>query len=246
MNQPNELLEPLNLQKGEGPKISIIVPVKNEESVIVRCLSHVRETALRYATEIIVVDGGSTDNTVLLARNLADQVLLAPKPGRSAQMHWGAKKATGDLFLFLHADTLLPRNWQAVLEKCFFGSKIHLAGGAFHLGFDRTDFPYDVIAGLANFRTHITGVPQGDQTLFVRKEAYALSGGYPDVELMEEYVFVPRLRKVGEFRVFSAEVTTSSRRFAERGPIRNALRNSFIVLLHYLGASPQTLARYYR
>ncbi len=248
MNQANELLAALGTKKKHLPKISVIVVVRNEEDTIGRCLVHIRETALSYPTEIIVVDGGSTDKSILLAKSLADRVMESPMGSRSFQMDWGAKQATGDLLLFIRANTLLPRNWQSVLERCFFDSKVPLAAGSFHLGFERIDFPFDVIAGLANFRTHVTGIPQVNQSLFIRKEVYARSGGFPDVEAMEEYVFVPRLRQLGlgEVRVFSEKVTTLKRRHPEGGPIRVALKNSMIVLMHYLGIPPHKLARYHR
>lgn len=227
-----------------SPSISVILPVWNEAENLPSAIEYIRKTSFTFPTEIIVVDGGSSDRTQELARRVADCVIVSTKKGRAVQMHLGAKCASGDLFLFLHADSRLPENWQELIHKTFFLENPPVAA-SFSLAFDSDKIFYQFLAFLANFRTKLTGIPQGDQALVVSRETYFFAGGFPDVPLMEEYLFVPRLKHLGEVRVLREKVKTSCRKYELKGPFRNSLKNSFLILLFYLGVSPKRLATWY-
>jgi rSAM/selenodomain-associated transferase 2 len=218
--------------------------VRNERARIAGTLKNLRSAAGDEA-ELIVVDGGSSDGTAEAARGLADQVLLPPVRGRGAQMHAGAQAARGAVFLFLHADTELPADWPSLLKKAFLQESAPPAATAFRLSFDSNGFFYRVCAFLANQRAKLTGVPHGDQAIAASRDAYFAAGGFPPEPLMEEYLLIPRLREIGEVRIFRERVVTSARRYRARGPLRNALRNQTLITLFYLGVSPRTLARWY-
>jgi rSAM/selenodomain-associated transferase 2 len=218
--------------------------VRNERARIAETLEKIR-SATGSEAEILVVDGGSSDGTAEAARGLADRILASPVPGRGAQMHAGAQAASGAVLLFLHADTELPAGWPSLLKKAFLQENEPPAATAFRLSFDSNGFFYRVCAFLANQRAKLTGVPHGDQAIAVSRDAYFAAGGFPSEPLMEEYLLIPRLREIGEVRIFRECIVTSARRYRARGPLRNALRNQTLITLFYLGVSPRTLARWY-
>ena len=226
--------------------ISVVIPVHNEESRIDNAIKFLRETSPLYPTEIVVVDGGSADRTREIASGLADKVLSSSKVSRGLQMRLGAQKSGGDPIVFLHADTQLPSNWQEIVRKAFIENPNPPVAAAFSLDFDSDGFPYKWITGLSKLRTKFTGIPQGDQGLIVRRDAYFSSGGFDDVPLMEEYLFIPKLKRLGEVRIFRERIVTSVRKYEKKGPLRNSLANSFFILLFYLGVSPKKLAEWYR
>lgn len=227
-------------------KISVIIPALNEAALIGRRLKGLRESEGAASVELIVVDGGSLDETVPEAEKLADRVILSPVPGRGAQMHRGAQAASGEILLFVHADTELPRGWNDRLREAFLNESPAPVAAAFGLSFDSDRFPYKIIEKAARVRNRITGVPQGDQGLAVRKEAYFRCGGFPDVPLMEEYFFLPRLKRLGKIKMLSGSVKTSARKYEKVGPFRNALLNLMTVFLFYAGVPPRTLDKLYR
>jgi rSAM/selenodomain-associated transferase 2 len=223
--------------------ISVIVPVLNEESALRPTLRRLRESGER-PFEIVVVDGGSRDGTVREATGLADRVLQLPRAGRAYQMHQGALASSGELLVFLHADTLLPVGWQRALETAW-NRKNPPAVAAFRLAFDRSGGFYWFLEYLAALRTRVTGVPLGDQGLVVRRDLYLAIGGYPDVPLMEEYRLVSRLRRKGRVELLPLTAVTSARRYEKKGRVVNALRNALITALYGLGAPEKFLARLY-
>lgn len=226
-------------------KISVIVPVRNEEALIAESLEQLKKSDSRFPIEIIVVDGQSVDRTKRIASRLADHVIDA-EAGRARQMHQGALQASGEIFVFLHADTQLPENWQEPIAKYFAPENQNgTVAAAFKLGFDSEKLFYKGLAALANFRTRLTGIPYGDQALIVPRKIYFEAGGFPDVPLMEEYLMIPRLRRIGKLKILDEKVRTSSRKYERRGPLRNALKNFCFALLFQLGVSPQKLAEWY-
>ena len=221
-------------------KFSVIIPVLNEEAALKR-LSSPRGADV----ELIIVDGGSRDGSLTLARKLADIALRAPKAGRAAQMHQGALAASGEILLFLHADTALPRGWKQTLEREW-RAPSRPAATAFRLAFDAAGFRYRAIEALANFRNRLTRVPHGDQAISVEARRYRDVGGFPDVPLMEEYFLLRKLKAHGIVRILPDAVKTSARRYEANGALRNAARNAFLLGLFYLGVPPRALARLYK
>lgn len=160
-------------------------------------------------------------------------------------MHWGAQHATGDILVFLHADTVLPPNWVTLVERTFLHSPAPPAAAAFSLAFDSSRPLYRTLSALANLRSRMTRLPHGDQVLIVSRRVYEFAGGFPDVPLMEEYLFIPRLRRFGPIEQFPERVVTSSRRYTRGGAIRTVLKKTALIALFYAGVPPKRLARWY-
>ncbi|HEY9035341.1 MAG TPA: TIGR04283 family arsenosugar biosynthesis glycosyltransferase [Pseudomonadales bacterium] len=223
------------------PLFSIVMPVLNEDERIHAAL--MRLQALRDAgVEVIVVDGGSHDETVALATPLADQVITA-MPGRGAQMNAGAAQAQGRFLLFLHADTELPANiaqWLGLLtdkDPAWGYCTVRLSGNA---------KPLRVVEWCMNARSRITRMPTGDQMQFVRADVFRFIGGFADIPLMEDIHLAKRLRwKHPPFRIESP-VVTSSRRWEQHGMVRTVLLMWWLRLQYAFGVSPYKLARQYR
>lgn len=226
-------------------KISVIIPVYNEEAAIAGAITHLRLTSPTEHAEIIVADGGSTDKTVKVAGQMVDTIIKLSKACRAYQMHQASLAASGNIFLFLHADTKLPDNWFNVLQD-FWSRKPQPIATAFKLGFDSDKFCYKLLAALANRRTSWTNVPHGDQAIAVSRDYYLKAGGFPPVPIMEEYCFISKLHKFGRIHILKDSVTTSVRRYENNGWFLNSLRNNLIIFLFYLGVSPQRLAWLYR
>jgi rSAM/selenodomain-associated transferase 2 len=223
-------------------RLSIVVPALDEAEQIVATLAPLQR--LRTAGhEVIVVDGGSTDGTPALAAPLADRVLRAER-GRARQMNAGARAAGGDVLLFLHADTRLPDGADRLIIE-------GLARGG--RGWGRFDVrlsgrhPLLVITGpLFSLRSRITGVATGDQAIFARRDWFEQAGGFPDIPLMEDLALSRTLKRRGRPLCFWRRVTTSSRRWEQKGIVRTILLMWRLRLAYYLGADPAELARRYR
>lgn len=226
-------------------KISVIIPTRNEEANIASALSRLRRTSDRARTEIIVADGHSRDRTAAMARATADKVIELAEPGRAAQMQAGALAASGDILLFLHADTRLPGDWQEQLAEVW-SSRDGPVATAFKLGFDSREPFYRRLAWAANLRTALTGVPHGDQAIALRREVFLRVGGFPPAPLMEEYLLFKKLKALGPALILPGSVATSARRYEKNGRLFNALRNAALIALFYLGVPPRRLARLYR
>ena len=226
-------------------KITIIVPALDEGKRLEERLRDLRASAPARDVEIIVADGGSQDGTLAAAQSWADQTLALKRAGRAYQMHQGALSASGEILLFLHADTRLPEGWLEMLRNAW-GSRPMPGATAFQLGFDHPAPFYRFIERTAAWRNRMTGVPLGDQGIAVSREAYFASGGFPDVPLMEEYCLLRKLRRAGPIRILPGRVRTSVRRYERNGRISHNLRNVLITALFHLGVQPATLARMYR
>lgn len=224
-----------------APRLSIVMPVLDEvggiEAVLVPLQSW-RGTG----AELIVVDGGSIDDTRARAEPLADRVLVAPR-GRATQMNVGANASRGELLLFLHADTRLPQNAQGLLETLAAEGPLW---GRFDVRFDHDSALLGLVATLMNWRSRMTGVATGDQAMFVSRALFARVGGFPQIELMEDVALSKRLRRELPPRCLRARVTTSARRWLEAGPFRTIVLMWTLRLAYVLGVAPATLARWYR
>lgn len=221
-------------------KVSVIVPTLNEEGFIEFALARVGP--LSSEVEVIVADGGSKDNTVAIARGLGARVITTA-PGRGAQMDRGAELATGQVLLFLHADTELPNGWREAIEKTLEDREV--VAGAFRLSFGSTGLWFRVVEFAARRRARYLGLIFGDQAIFVRREVFNDIGGFRGLPLMEDVDCVKRLRRVGKVALLEKSVITSPRRWTTGGPIKNTLKNWFFLLLYKAGFSPARLYDWY-
>ncbi|MYA67698.1 MAG: DUF2064 domain-containing protein [Gammaproteobacteria bacterium] len=223
-------------------RISIVIPVLNEESQIVSCLERLQP--MRFlGHEVIVVDGGSTDATRALAAPLCDR-LLRSRPGRAAQMNLGARFAGSDVVLFLHADSQLPEDAEQAIAEALADRKP--GWGWFDVRLSGRAPVYRLIAAFMNLRARLTAVCTGDQALFVSAELFHLAGGFPGIPLMEDIAISKKLRQLARPRPLAQKVSSSSRRWERDGVARTILQMWRLRLLYFFGAMPEKLAaRYY-
>jgi rSAM/selenodomain-associated transferase 2 len=225
-----------------GPTgLSIIVPALDEAGGIVAALSALRPLRER-GVELIVVDGGSRDGTAALAVGHADVVLVSP-PGRARQMNAGAAAARGDILLFLHADTRLPEQADALVTRALSGGT---AWGRFDVIIDGRPRMLKVVAWMMNQRSRRTGIATGDQAIFVRRGVFETLGGFPDQPLMEDIELSRRLGRIGRPACLRERVTTSGRRWETRGVWRTILLMWRLRWRYWRGESPAALAKAYR
>ena len=223
--------------------ISVIIPTLNEERVLGPTLAALQMGSSAGRCELIVVDGGSSDSTVSLARAAGARVIESPR-GRGRQMNAGAAAASGGILLFLHADTLLPAGFSQLIEEAL--AKPGVAAGAFSLAIDSRTKGLAAIAFLANLRSRFLHLPYGDQALFTTKNIFVAVGGFPEIAIMEDYVFVRQLHKLGRIVILPAKATTSARRWQNMGILRTTVINQFIVGGYAIGVPPAALARWYQ
>jgi rSAM/selenodomain-associated transferase 2 len=219
--------------------ISVVVPALDEGAGIEQAL---RSARARQVIEVLVVDGGSADDTAARARLLADRVLVAPR-GRALQMNAGAAVARGDVVLFLHADTHLPVGFADAVERALDRGAI---AGRFDVELRGTHPLLPIIARLMNERSRWTGIATGDQAIFVRRDVFARLGGFAAIPLMEDVELSARLRRSGRVAALRERVSTSARRWEEHGVLRTIVLMWWLRLAYALGASPERLARAYR
>ena len=228
------------LKPPPAQKISIIIPALNEAAIISRTVSHLAGVD---HLEVIVVDGGSTDETAELVASRGAKVIHS-KPGKAVQMNAGAASAVGDILVFLHADTLLPEGFSDQIVSSL--NRKNLAAGAFQLSIDSKAACLRIIEHMANWRSRLLRLPYGDQALFMKKSLFEEIGGFPELPIMEDFILVRRLKRKGKIAILPAAVKTSPRRWLHLGILKTWLINQLIVIAYYLGATPQQLARFYR
>jgi rSAM/selenodomain-associated transferase 2 len=222
-------------------RLSVIIPTLNEEAVIEK---QVRRTATLPGVDVvIVVDGGSTDQTMPRVPDLPRVRRFTARPSRAAQMNTGASAALGNVLLFLHADVCLPDQAASLVQRALADHRA--VGGAFRT-WTVADRPtwLGPLLHLADLRSRYTSLPYGDQALFVRREVFESVGGFPDQPLMEDLELSLRLRRAGKLRRVPARVIVSGRRFIARPVAFTVLVNLFPAL-YRLGAPPAALARLY-
>lgn len=223
-------------------KLSIVVPMWNEAAILPGLLDHLLPFA-RQGAEVILVDGGSEDGSAELARSAGFTVLQAAR-GRARQMNAGAAKASGDVLLFLHADTRLPAGASMLIEQAL--AEGRSVWGRFDVRIEGTSGWFPVITWLMNQRSRLTGIATGDQAIFVTRKAFAEVGGFPDQPLMEDVEISIRLKRLSPPACLRARVVTSGRRWETRGVWRTILLMWSLRLRYFLGTSPDVLARAYR
>lgn len=219
-------------------RISIIVPTLNEAHGIAATLTPL-QTLRQAGHEVIVVDSGSTDDTVAHAAPLADHLVTSPR-GRACQMNAGAAAATGDVLLFLHADTMLPLDASAHITT----DNSHL-WGRFDVRLTGTHPLLRMVESMMNLRSRLTGIATGDQALFVERALFLEVGGFPEQPLMEDIALSRTLKRHGRPLCLRARVTTSSRRWEQNGVCSTILLMWRLRLAYFLGADPVRLARLY-
>lgn|SRR5512135_580614 len=220
-------------------KISVIIPVLNEEKTIEASLRALLALAPH---EILLVDGGSNDRTVEIGRRFAVNFISSER-GRARQMNHGARHASGDVLLFLHADTRLPPS--AFHDIAAALSDPRNLGGHFDVELEGDHWMLKVISALINCRSRATRVGTGDQALFVRREVFERMGGYPDIALMEDIAFCRALKRLGGVACLRSRAVTSARRWEVDGVWRTILRMWTLKSLFLAGVSPARLKRFY-
>ncbi|MEO6528723.1 MAG: TIGR04283 family arsenosugar biosynthesis glycosyltransferase [Gemmatimonadaceae bacterium] len=219
--------------------LSVIVPTFNEEAIIVATLRHCHATLSPH--ELIVADGASTDRTVERARAYA--TVIASEASRGAGLNAAAAIATGDVLLFLHADTTVPSGAADAISAAMVASDV--IGGAFRLRFDHPGRLASFVARSVNVRSVLLNTFFGDQALFVRRDVFARAGGFSDWSVMDDIEILRRLRPHGRLVLLDLSVVTSARRHENRGWLRTLVTVWVVTVLHRMGMSGRALRRLY-
>ncbi len=222
-------------------QFSVIVPVLNEAHHLPRLFKHLKlQNTLAY--ELIVVDGGSHDESVALSTYFADHVQPAPR-GRASQMNTGAELAKGDTLVFLHADTLLPPMALLAIEQNL--AKRKYQWGGFDVRLSGKHLLYRIIERMMNLRSRISGIITGDQVMFVRRATFQAVGRFPNIPLMEDIAMSKRLKRQSPPAHIPLRVLTSSRMWEDNGILRTITKMWALRLAFFLGLNPHTLVKYY-
>lgn len=222
--------------------ISVIIPVYNEQESLPALLEYLNAKCDKAETEILIVDGGSEDETVPIASKLGAKVCKSAEKGRSKQMNWGARQAEGDILYFLHADTFPPASFiddiKIAVEKGY-------GAGCFRLSFD---VQHPLLAFYSWFtRFDVNLFRFGDQSLFVKKSTWKKVGGFDEsLIVMEDQVIISLLKKEAAFKIINKEVVTSARKYIQVGIINLQLVFTVIVLLFYAGVDHKKIVNFYR
>jgi rSAM/selenodomain-associated transferase 2 len=230
----------LSVSTASPVRISVLIPALNEAAMLGPVLRHTAEVLA--PDEIIVVDGGSTDGTPDVAAGRA--TVVRSTASRGSSLNDAARLATGDVLLFLHADTSVPDDARAEIARVLRDPRA--VGGAFRFAFDQRSAAARAIAAWVNVRSRAFNVFLGDQALFVRKEIFLRAGGFRDWSLMEDLEILGRLRRFGHLRLARSSATTSARRHMRDGWIRTTATVWMVTWLHCAGVAPRTLAALYK
>ncbi|MDP9046961.1 MAG: TIGR04283 family arsenosugar biosynthesis glycosyltransferase [Bacteroidota bacterium] len=223
-------------------KVSIIIPVFNEAENIGRLITYLTDFGNNSLEEIIVVDGGSTDNTVLKANDTGAISVISPQKGRAAQMNFGASLAKGELLYFVHADTLPPQTYLADITEAV---KSGFDMGRFLSTYDSKSWLLKFNAVLSRFDTF--GGMGGDQTLFITRRLYEQTGGFDgSMKIMEEFEFCARARKQGKYKIINKSVMISARKYDTNGWLTVQKANYTVVRMFQKGASQDSMVSKYK
>jgi len=221
-------------------KISVIIPVLNE-AISLSCISNHLQSLRQQGHEVIIVDGGSVDNTLAIAYEVTDMVIIS-KAGRALQMNNGASVASGDIFLFLHADTFLPDNTVQIISDLYQRKNYW---GRFDVRLSSNKYVYRLIEGLMNLRSCITSIATGDQAIFIEKNLFSRVGGFPEIALMEDVEISRQLKKISKPVCIKQKVITSSRRWESNGVVTTVLLMWKLRLYYFFGVPPEKLKQLY-
>jgi uncharacterized protein len=220
----------------QRPKISVIVPTLNEAQTL-------KKWTEKIEGELIIVDGGSTDQTIAIAQQLGATVITSP-PGRAHQMNQGAAIAQADTLLFLHADTQLPDRFLELVQQTL--AQPNVIAGAFQLTIASNTPGIRWIERGVNWRSRHLQMPYGDQALFLKTDTFRQLGGFAPLPIMEDFDLIKRLQKLGKIAIAPASVTTSGRRWQKLGIIKTTLINQLVIAAYHLGIAPDRIARLYQ
>lgn len=226
-----------------APKYSLIIPVLNDAGAVDQCLGHLREQVTA-EVEVIVVDGGSLDDTrerVLM--KYPEIRLLESAPGRGIQMNFGAAAAKGQILIFLHADCILPSNWKEELTRAF--ALPNTALSAFKLRFSAREPFYRLLETGVEFRSRVLRLPYGDQAYAVTRTAFTQLEGFREISLMEDVDFLQRARSLGKTRILQSAVFSSTRNWRQDGFFARCRINLATLMYYYRGTPPDELAHHY-
>jgi rSAM/selenodomain-associated transferase 2 len=226
--------------------ISIIIPTLNEARNIKTAILSTGFAATTKPSrniEVIVVDGGSQDDTVAIAQSLGVKV-ISSTPGRAVQMNAGAIAASGDILLFLHADTRLPAGFDEMIPTAL--QQPRTVAGAFNLQIDASSWGIRLVEWGVNWRSHFWQMPYGDQAIFITKELFTQIGGFPELPIMEDFELIRRLKSNGKIAIIATPVVTSARRWLQKGILQTTLLNQIIIIAYLLGVSPERIRSWYR
>lgn len=222
-------------------KVSVIIPTWNEAENLKELIPLLTNKGGEFISEIIVVDGGSTDETVKLSKMLGVKVLVSKIKSRAEQLNLGARYATGNLLFFVHADTRPTKSFADDLQIAKLkGYK----AGCFRYKFDSDRFLLKINSWFTRFNGLFSG--GGDQTLFISRELFNTLGGYdPKICLMEDFELVRRIKQRSKFYIIPKTITVSARKYRDNSWLRVQLANLFVFSLFYMGVAPEKLKRYY-
>jgi rSAM/selenodomain-associated transferase 2 len=222
-------------------RLSVVIPALDEGPRLARLLPALSRACPD--AEIIVADGGSRDGTADVARSRAAVQLVEGPRGRARQMNAGARRASGDVLLFLHADTRLPDGAAGAIAAALADPGV--VGGRFDVRFDSGRRLLAIVAWFMNARSRATSICTGDQAIFARRADFEAVGGYPDIPLMEDIELSRRLKARGRLAALRARVTTSARKWEREGPLRTIGLMWALRLLYFCGVAPERLHRWY-
>ncbi len=220
-------------------RFSIIIPTLNESSNLCYALEQLLDSIECLSeVEIMISDGGSSDDTIQLATQYPVKLINAAK-GRARQMNAGAQHSTGDWLVFLHADTRLPDNWMALIART------ESTWGRFDIRLSGSHWMLRIIEKAINLRSRKTSIATGDQALFFQRDFFNQLGGFPDIPLMEDIAMSSQARKISTPACIRQVAITSSRRWEQNGILRTILLMWMIRFAYWLGVKPDTLRRIY-
>lgn len=222
-------------------RLSVVIPALNEAANLTRLLPALARGCP--GAEIVVVDGGSRDETAAVVARQPGARLVASERGRARQMNAGARQAAGDVLLFLHADTWLPAEAGAAVDRAL--AEPGVVAGRFDVRFDNPRPVFRMVAWFMNTRSRASGICTGDQAIFVRRADFEAVGGYPDIPLMEDIELSRRLKRRGRLAALRLRVTTSARKWEREGPLRTMGLMWALRFLHFCGVAPARLHRWY-
>ncbi|MCT7952050.1 TIGR04283 family arsenosugar biosynthesis glycosyltransferase [Ancylothrix sp. C2] len=221
-------------------KISIIIPVLNEAGIIAKTIN---STQTGQNIEIIVSDGGSADSTAEIAKKAGAKVINSPK-GRALQMNAGVSIATGEILLFLHADTVLSPGYDSMIRQAL--QQTQTVAGAFELQIDGLHPGLRMVETAVNWRSRWLQMPYGDQAIFMPTQLFKQLGGFPEMPIMEDFAMIQKLQRQGKINIVKLPVLTSDRRWHKNGILKTTAINQLVILGYFLGVPPASLADWYR